>query len=123
MKLEKRKILEILLTKDNPMLHYKIKEINQNESVIEMWNNIIPMVRNTLDYIPNEISIAVAERYRFDLYGLFVNELKIPDEFIYPNFLINGYVSSDEFQGDKTKFLTANLVQLSKYLDVYQQQL
>lgn len=105
------------------MLHYKIKEINQNESVIEMWNNIIPMVRNTLDYIPNEISIAVAERYRFDLYGLFVNELKIPDEFIYPNFLINGYVSSDEFKGDKTKFLTANLVQLSKYLDVYQQQL
>ena len=105
------------------MLHYKIKEINQNESVIEMWNNIIPMVRSNLDYIPNEISIAVAERYRFDLYGLFVNELKIPDEFIYPNFLINGYVSSDEFQGDKTKFLTANLVQLSKYLDVYQQQL
>lgn len=123
MKLEKRKILEILLTKDKPMLHYKIKEINQNESVIEMWNNIIPMVRSNLDYIPNEISIAVAERYRFDLYGLFVNELKIPDEFIYPNFLINGYVSSDEFQGDKTKFLTANLVQLSKYLDVYQQQL
>ena len=123
MKLEKRKILEILLTKDNPMLHYKIKEINQNESVIEMWNNIIPMIRNTLDYIPNEISIAVAERYRFDLYGLFVNELKIPDEFIYPNFLINGYVSSDEFQGDKTKFLTANLVQLSKFLDAYQQQL
>lgn len=104
------------------MLYNKIREIVQDEGVIEMWNNTIPMIRGSISLIPNEVTIAVAERYRFDLYGLFSVELQIPEEFIYPNFLINGYVASDEFEGDRTSFYTANLEQLSKFLNVYKQQ-
>lgn len=46
-----------------------------------------------------EITPTIAAKYTFDMYGLFLNELGIQPELIYPHIRVNGYSSSSEYEG------------------------
>lgn len=94
----------------------KIK-IELTEDLINKWESSIPMILRTSQAGTRTISIQIANKYRFDLYGLFKNELQIPEEYIYPHIRANGYFSSNNYNGDKLTFILLKAEDLSKYLN------
>lgn len=71
------------------------------EDLMNKWNNIIDILEKK--HIDREVSIkpTIAAKYEFDMYGLFQNELGIPPELIYPHIRVNGYNSSNCYDGYK----------------------
>jgi len=82
------------------------------ETILIRWNNIIDaLVSNHLE---REVSIkpSIAAKYTFDMFGLFQNELGIPPELIYPHIRVNGYASSNDYEGVRTtiKLISSDIV-------------
>lgn len=102
------------------MLNELINDVFQDEATIMMWNNLIPSIKNSLTIISHDITPTEAYRYKFDLYAIFKNILYVPEELIYPNYLLNGCTCSTDFKGNILKILTGSKEELYKYLTVYQ---
>ncbi len=81
--------------------------LNLTEKNIEYFNSLIgsPIIANNLH--EQTIDIVDANRYPGDLYGLFHNVLKIPNEAFYINMIINDYPDSTAYNCE-TKFLLLN---------------
>ena len=69
------------------------------EDLMIKWNNIIDILSSK--HLEREVSIkpTIAAKYRFDMFGLFQNDLGIPPELIYPHIRVNGYNSSSCYDG------------------------
>ena len=87
--------------------------------LVKNWNGIIDILK--LKHINRtvEISPSIAEKYRFDLYGLFKKELAVPEEQIYPHIRINGYYSSDQYDGGKLKLHLLDSTVLYNYYKLF----
>lgn len=105
------------------MLNELIDDVFQDEATILMWNNLIPSIKNNLTIITHEITRAEAYRYRFDLYGILKNILYVPEDLIYPNYLLNNCKCSTDFKGEVLNIYTGSKEELYKYLTVYQSHL
>ena len=76
---------------------------------VKMWNNFKYLIDNEANYTIESISNAIAEKYAYDLYGLFLNHFKIDRQYIYIHILVNGFTCSHEYDGEKTAFKLLNL--------------
>ena len=74
-----------------------------DDKIVEQWNSVIPLLDKS--YITGTTAIEgnIAYKYKGDLFGLFL-ELGINRELIYPFMKINGYDSSDEYDGTVLQF-------------------
>ena len=75
-----------------------------DRNLVAKWNSIRDILRTK--YVTTEMSVntVAAERYKFDLYGLFLNEFNIPTIQIYPHMIVNGYMSSYDYYGELLRF-------------------
>lgn len=73
-----------------------------DNKLIEQWNSVIPLLEK--QYVTGVTTIKgdMGYKYKGDLYGLFL-ELGINRELIYPYIKVNGYDSSDEYDGKLTQ--------------------
>ena len=61
------------------------------------------------------ISVATANRFKGDFYGLLKRELNIPEEHIIPNMIVNGIDSSTDYDGINTDILIIPSDRLTPY--------
>lgn len=90
----------------------KIKDmlsIDHTYEDVKMWNNFKYLIDNEANYTIETIENATAEKYAYDLYGLFLNFFKIDRKYIYVHMLVNGYTSSHDYDGEKLSFKILNL--------------
>ena len=97
----------------------KLDVITQDQEVMDFWDNVIPIIKNKISYSTHTFSMAEADRYKFDLYGLLRVELVLPEELIYPNILLNGYQCSEDYDGIRTTIYTGNRQDLLNYYEIY----
>lgn len=90
-----------------------------SDKLLEDWNNVIyDLLTN---HVTNEVSISpvLAEKYRFDLEGLFLNEFNIQPEHIHPVIRVNGYDSSNSYDGGKLNFKIVDTSVLTNYYRMF----
>ena len=85
------------------------------EDLIREWNNIKVLLQ--LHHISGirEITPLYAEKYKFDLWGLFRDTMYIPEIYIYPHIIVNDYDSSASYHGDKLRFAIIDNTVLQTY--------
>ena len=79
------------------------------------WNNI----KDLLDsYVINTVEVgpAIIEKYVGDMYGLFKEQFSMKDELIYPHILVNGYLSSTDFNCEILRIKLLEERKLNDYL-------
>lgn len=86
--------------------------------VIE-WNRIKLLLQSKYVVTTKEITPVQAEKYKFDLFGLFRDVMRIPEQYIYPHIICNGYDSSQCYNGDKLRFDILDNPTLMKYHRVF----
>jgi hypothetical protein len=96
----------------------KDKEYNSERLIIK-WNNIIDILKTSNKLETITVSSVISEKYRFDLEGMFKNELNIKEEHIYPNIRINGYDSSNTYEGNKIEFKLLDPILLDRYYNLF----
>jgi len=90
-----------------------------DERTVNNWNNVIGIFISKYITRTIDVSPVVADKYRFDLYGLFSNELNIPEEHIYPHILANGYMCSNEYDSKKLRFVLLDTTMLNNYSKLF----
>lgn len=86
-----------------------------SKELVMEWNNAKDLLdRKYVDAI-TEISPVASEKYKFDLAGLFINELKVQKKFVYPHIIVNGFMSGDQYDGKELRFKMLNTAFLSAY--------
>lgn len=90
-----------------------------SEFMIKSWNQSMEMLKIRLKTGTREITPQMAEKYKFDLFGLFYNEFRIPKVMIYPNIRLNGYDSSYCYDGKRLRFLLFESTGLSNYATAF----
>lgn len=87
-------------------LSYSIStNIQIDRKMINNWNSIKSVLKEK--YLTGqqfEVHPLVAEKYKFDLYGLFKYEIHIDDLYIYPHMIVNDYDCSNNYDGGKLRF-------------------
>lgn len=97
-------------------LSNEITASNLSADLITKLNTVISTLRDK--HVSKEITITpvIAEKYRFDMHGLFQNELSMIDEFIYPHIRVNGYNCSNSYDGELLKIKIIDEAILKHYL-------
>ena len=83
--------------------------------LVTKWNSVIDTLRQYSVTKVKEISPVDSEKYKFDLWGLFKNEIGVDEKFIYPHIRVNGYDSSNQYEGKKLKFKLLDPSTLERY--------
>lgn len=89
------------------------------KSVFDKWNSVKYYLIENHVAGETEISPVNAEKYRFDLYGLFNNVLFIQPEYIYPHIIVNGYTSSYDYNAELLRFKILDTTVLSSYYRLF----
>lgn len=89
-----------------------------NKEMIKQWSSIRPLLNKHIITI-KEIPPLYAEKYRFDLWGLFRDVLQIPEDYIYPHILVNGFDSSNCYDGGKLRFGIMDYAGLNPYFKIF----
>lgn len=79
------------------------------------WLNIVDAIKGSGLYTTTEVPVSTADLYRGDMFGLF-KYLKIPEQFILPHILINGFKHSLEYTGKETKIVIIDTSILNRYI-------
>ena len=90
-----------------------------SKDLVMEWNRIKLMLMTKYIVTSKEATPVQAEKYKFDLYGLFRDILQIPEQYIYPHIICNGYDSSQCYTGDKLRFDILDNPTLMKYHRVF----
>ena len=79
------------------------------------WNNVKDLLGG---YVVNTVEVgpAIIEKYVGDMHGLFKDQFSMRDELIYPHILVNGYLSSSDFNGEILRIKLLDERKLSDYL-------
>ena len=87
----------------------------QSKHIMKEWQRVKPILE--LNYIVSEKEVTplYAEKYKFDLYGLFRDILLIDKTFIYPHIIVNGFNSSVDYDGSRLRFSIIAPMVLVKY--------
>ena len=96
-----------------------IQEGYMTHKVANGWCNVLPFLLQFNIVDTEEITTVDAEKYRFDMYGLFKHVLNIPDEYIYPHILANGYDSSYDYNGNQLRIKMLDLSALEQYYNLF----
>ena len=91
----------------------------QDEYLVKKWNTIKSIIKTRYVVSINEISPVIAEKYKFDLYGMFKNYLSIPEHYIYPHIIANDYDSSNEYDGSRLRFKILDTKELGYYYNLF----
>lgn len=91
----------------------------QDSYLIKKWNTIKPIMKSKYVVSINEISPVYAEKYKYDLYGLFQQYFSIPEQFIYPHIIANDYDSSSDYDGSKLRFRILDTKELGYYYKLF----
>jgi len=78
-----------------------VRDVIRKDMVLK-WNSVINTLAKSAIHNTIEISPVMAEKYKFDMDGLF-REYSIPPEFVYPHIRVNGYYSSQDYDSFKLR--------------------
>lgn len=81
----------------------RIKSLPISSAGVDKWFNMRHLLNNYV-VATNVISPTEAEKFKFDLAGLFKIKFEMKEELILPHILVNGYNSSTEYNGDRLEF-------------------
>lgn len=87
-----------------------------SRDLVIKWNNIREVLLKNHVVSTVEISVVDAERYLFDLHGLCITSLRLPEYQVYPHMIVNGYTSSTDYNGELLRF---KLLDAGKLLNYY----
>jgi len=107
----------LTISADNIITNLQTKhELNiiPNSASIK-WLNIVDAIRDSGLYVITDVTVATADLYKGDMFGLF-KYLKIPEQFILPHILINGFKHSIEYTGKETKIMIIDTSILNRYM-------
>lgn len=83
--------------------------------IVFKWDSVRSVLQEKYVITTKEVTPVQAEKYKNDLFGLLKNELSIPNEFLYPHMLVNGYDSPSAYGGEKLRFKILDPKQLKIY--------
>lgn len=89
---------------------------NMSPELIAKINTVIPILLEKHVSKVVTITPVIAEKYRFDMHGLFQNEMAMYEEYIYPHIRVNGYESSNCYNGEILNIKIINETALKNYL-------
>lgn len=89
------------------------------KELIKQWNTITFILRDKYTLATSKITPPYAEKYKFDLEGLFKEYFKIENKFIYPHIIANGYTSSWDYHGEKLEFRLLDTNMLNIYYKIF----
>ncbi len=92
----------------------------QTSDAISYWESIIDVLKAKHITEVKEISPVLAEKYQFDMYGLF-QELGVPDSHIYPHIRVNDYASTNDYYGEKLRISMLDQYTLELYISRFLQ--
>lgn len=94
---------------------------NKSEYITKMWTAAYPVLREkyVLTSKLGKVNIADAKKYEGDLEGLLRDKLEIRQEYILPTMLVNGYINSQSYKGDKLEFVYVDDRMLNRYLQAF----
>ena len=95
--------------------HIEYSPLLFSKHIMKEWQRVKPILELKHITSVREITPLYAEKYKFDLHGLFRDILMIDKTFIYPHIIINGYDSSTCYDGNRLKFSMLSLMALTKY--------
>lgn len=87
-----------------------------SRDLVIKWNNIREVLLKNHIVSTVEITPVDAERYLFDLHGLCISALRLPEYQVYPHMIVNGYTSSYDYNGELLRF---KLIDSGKLLNYY----
>lgn len=91
------------------------KDLVTTSSIIGSWNAVIASLEDSVVNVV-EIKPTIAEKYRFDMAGLFKEVFNMSENYIYPHIRINGYNSSDDYYGEKLNIIMLDYNKLDEYI-------
>lgn len=86
-----------------------------DKDMIKKWNTVIPILKDKHVLSYEEIKPIYANKYKYDLVGLFKEVFNIPKEYIYPTIRVNGFDSLTDYDGNTLRFKRLDNVALGKY--------
>lgn len=78
------------------------------------WINVQDLLPDMISNIA-EIPPAKVQKYRFDMEGLFKEFFNMDTKYIFPHILVNGYLSSSDFNCERLRFNMLNTSMLDEY--------
>lgn len=102
-----------------PIQEYIDISIVKDKRLFELWNSVVPILKMKYIATTKEVSLAIAEKYRFDFEGLLKNEFRIHPEFIYPTILVNDLKCSNDYSGEVKKIYLLDDRILSQYYTTF----
>lgn len=90
-----------------------------SKDLVYKWNSVKPNLIANHIVSQSTVSPVAAEKYKFDLYGLFKHEISLPDNQIYPHMIVNGYTSSWDYYGERLSFSIIDGDILNKYYRLF----
>lgn len=97
----------------------QVDNYNFNKDLMIEWNRIKLLLMTKYVVTTKTITPLNAEKYRFDLWGLFRDIIQIPETYIYPHIICNGYDSSQCYDGGRLTFDILDNPTLMKYHRVF----
>lgn len=112
-------VLERLLTMER--LTNNINTDNKSCYMDKMWHAVYPILREEYVLVgkTGNIDVATAKKFKGDLEGLLLSQFHIAKEYILPTMLVNGYINSQDYQGERLTFVFIDEVILSRYLHAF----
>ena len=92
-----------------------IRKTRLSKKIINDWNTVSQVLKYKYTNNIEELKPVYAEKYKFDLYGLLKDVFSIPDEYLYPHMIINGYDCPTDFTGEQLIFRKLDVDALAGY--------
>ena len=86
-----------------------------DKDMIKKWNSVKAILKDKHVLSYEEIKPIYANKYKYDLYGLFQEVFNIPKEYIYPTIIVNGFDTLTDYDGNTLRFKRLDIVALNKY--------
>lgn len=90
-----------------------------DKKLMYKWDTLRFVLREKYIVAEKDITPVQAEKYRGDLYGLFINELYVPKHFTYPMLIVNDYSSFVDYDAKKLKFNLLDFTILTTYYNLF----
>lgn len=81
-------------------LYEQMTSFTQSETTINRWNNLTRLLIKSDRYEVKSIDISIADSFKFDFFGLLKNKFDIPDQYLYPHLIVNGFTDPSSYNGE-----------------------
>lgn len=90
-----------------------------DKDMVKKWQSVKGILIKNAIQTEIDVKASTSEAYKFDLEGLFINVIKIRPEYVYPHIIVNGYNSSQSYEGNRTKFFIIDNQYLSMFHSLF----